>query len=513
MASQRSSGFSQAKYSAPGVGDYVICELRYDSRVVMSPGARSFSAPAAAAPARDSLNDVLESFGVKSVAPLFGKTLKKKEFTRRRAEPLAAPGMAAPDAGYALAGFVEILPKNEKDCADLVARLDQTDSVWKSYVAPRPEPAAKKKVRKRAPSKKGKSRTAPPAAPTGVAGGSRNFEPAQGYLCDAPNGVAACSGWDLPGAAGKGVTICDIEGAWKLDHEDLPGGIKLIGGEMINDVDWRNHGTAVLGEMVSKRGNVGCIGISHEAKAVVHSAVMNSVFNPAGAIAAATDSLKAGDVILIELHAKGGPDGKYVAMQYWDPIFAAIRTAVAKGIVVVEAAGNGDENFDRPEYQDTGLQKDSGAIVVGAGVPPTNYFDAYDFGGTFPPYSRIGTPRSRIWFSNYGRIVDVQGWGWHVSTLGYGDAQGGSDEKRWYTHRFSGTSSASPIITGAVGCLQGFAKAKIGRPLTPSEVRDILKATGTPQADDAPRAPLSQQIGPQPNLAVALKEVENRFHP
>ncbi|MBV9124598.1 MAG: S8 family serine peptidase [Planctomycetes bacterium] len=152
-----------------------------------------------------------------------------------------------------------------------------------------------------------------------------------------------------------------------------------------------------------------------------------------------------------------------------------------------------------------------GAIVVGAGVPPANYFDAYDFFGMFPPYSRIGTPRSRIWFSNYGRIVDLQGWGWHVTTLGYGDAQGGPNENSWYTLRFSGTSSASPIVTGAVACLQGFARRRLGRPLTPSEVRDILKATGTPQVDDAPRAPLGQHIGPLPNLAVALNEVEHRF--
>jgi hypothetical protein len=45
--------------------------------------------------------------------------------------------------------------------------------------------------------------------------------------------------------------------------------------------------------------------------------------------------------------------------------------------------------------------------------------------------------------------------------------------------------------------------------LTPPEVRDILKATGTPQADDAPRAPLAQSIGPQPNLAKAMDKVES----
>ena len=216
-------------------------------------------------------------------------------------------------------------------------------------------------------------------------------------------------------------------------------------------------------------------------------------------------------MILIELQALGGPNNKYLPMQYWAAEFAAIRAAVAKGIVVVEAAGNGDENFDLPVFANTGLQKDAGAILVGAGVPPTNFLDAYDFFGTFPPYSRIGVPRSRIWFSNYGQIVNVQGWGWHVTTLGYGDAQGGPAETSWYTHRFSGTSSASPIVTGAVACLQGFAKVRLKRPLTPAETRDILMTTGTPQADDAPRAPLAQRIGPQPNLPAAVAEVERQF--
>src|SRR5207249_9316273 len=185
---------------------------------------------------------------------------------------------------------------------------------------------------------------------------------------------------------------------------------------------------------------------------------------------------KPGDVILIELHARGGPRNNYLAMQYWDPIFAAIRAAVAKGVVVVEAAGNGGEDFNDSAFAGTGLQKDSGAIVVGAGVPPTNFFDNFGFGaGT--AYTKIGVPRSRIWFSNYGKIVNVHGWGWHVTTCGYGDAQGGASENRWYTHRFSGTSSASPIVTGAVACLQGIAKTK-GAPLSPAKIRKILMKTG-----------------------------------
>jgi subtilisin family serine protease len=306
--------------------------------------------------------------------------------------------------------------------------------------------------------------------------------------------------------AGRGVTICDIEGNWNLSHEDLPAGIRLLGGTVIASLDWRDHGTAVLGEMVSRPGAVGTVGIVPDAKAVVHAAMVGGVFNTAAAISGAADKLKAGDVILIELQATG-PNGKYVAMQYWDDVFAAIVAATAKGITVVEAAGNGDENFELPVFTGTGLQKDSGAIVVGAGVPPMNFFDHAGAGGSMPGYAEIGVPRSRIWFSNHGKIVNVQGWGWHVTTLGYGDAQGGTaDENRWYTHRFSGTSSASPIVTGAVAALQGAAKAKLGAPLTPAKVRSLLMSTGTPQVA-GPGVPLSQRIGPLPSLAAALKKI------
>jgi subtilisin family serine protease len=292
------------------------------------------------------------------------------------------------------------------------------------------------------------------------------------------------------------VTICDIEGNWNRTHEDLPSGITLLGGTLINDIGWRNHGTAVLGEMIGIPDVRGVAGISHAAKARVHSAMINGVFNAAGAITTATQNLKAGDVILIELQATG-PNGKYVAMQYWNDIFSAIVAATAKGITVVEAAGNGNENFDLAIFNDTGLQKDSGAIVVGAGVPPTNHFDIDT------SYQSIGVPRSRIWFSNYGKILNVQAWGWHVTTLGYGDAQGGASENTWYTLRFSGTSSASPIVTGAVACLQGRSKSKNGGPMTPAKVRNILMASGTPQ-EAGPGVPLTQKIGPQPNLPKAM---------
>ena len=143
---------------------------------------------------------------------------------------------------------------------------------------------------------------------------------------------------------------------------------------------------------------------------------------------------------------------------------------------------------------------------VGAGVPPTNFFDIAGFGSQFAEHSQIGVPRSRIFFSNYGQIVNVQAWGWHVTTLGYGDAQGGPSENNWYTLRFSGTSSASPIVTGAAAAIQGRAIKVKGASLTPAKVRDLLIKTGTPQ-EAGPGVPLTQKIGPQPNLASAIAAI------
>ena len=131
---------------------------------------------------------------------------------------------------------------------------------------------------------------------------------------------------------------------------------------------------------------------------------------------------------------------------------------------------------------------DSGAIVVGAGAPPPGTHDRDH-----------GPDRSRLGFSNWGSAVDAQGWGREVTTIGYGDLQGGTDEDLWYTDEFSGTSSASPIVVGALGCVQGILRHQSRPPLTPIRARNLLRATGSPQ-QDAPGRPGSQRIGNRPDL-------------
>lgn len=515
MSDSADSGFARGEFSSAEVPDYVVCELDPGGAAAAPPLVPGAQRTARIALVAASLHSTLAHFDLRKVQPLFERSLDGGGAVGPPASRVATPAASAPsgDLEDAPGEFLAVVPENPQDCAALAEALSAAPGVRGAYVAPRPEPAGDVSDPERAGgSSEGSSR---------AGSGSRNFEPAQGYLADAPYGIGACGAWAFPGGDGEGVVICDIEGGWLLKHEDLPAGIRLVGGKMVRGagaLGWRNHGTAVLGEMVSVPGNFGCVGISHAARAVVQSTVVGGIFNTAGAILNASRALQPGDVILIELHALDKPGGSFMPMQYWRAVFEAIRIAVGNGIVVVQAAGNGGVDFDDPVYSGEDLarrgkdptlggrllQEDSGAITVGAGCPPMNYLD----GVSQPAYSCMGRPRSRMDFSNYGKIVDLQGWGERVTTLGYGDAQGGRAEKRWYTHGFSGTSSAAPMVAGAVACLQGYAKKRLQRVLTPAEVRRILKVTGTPQVGDAPRAPIGQNIGPQPNLAEAFREVD-----
>ena len=126
--------------------------------------------------------------------------------------------------------------------------------------------------------------------------------------------------------------------------------------------------------------------------------------------------------------------------------------------------------------------------MVGAGAPPP---------GTHG--RNHGSDRSRLGFSNYGALIDAQGWGREVTSTGYGDLQGGRNRDEWYTDTFSGTSSASPIVVGALGCVQGVLRRRGRIPLSPARARELLRTTGSPQQDETGR-PRSQRIGNRPNL-------------
>lgn len=316
-----------------------------------------------------------------------------------------------------------------------------------------------------------------------------SFESYQGYLGPAPHGIDAPAAWRR-GYRGGGVWFADVEGGWNAAHEDLPGDrIQHVAGQPIRDPSWLAHGTAVLGEVVGRDNGKGVVGIAPDVERVFTASIGG--ISVANAIDAAAKQLRPGDVLLIELQG-GGPRGRYVPVEYWDDVFDAIRAHTRRGVVIVEAAGNGGENLDHDIYRGKfdRARRDSGAIMVGAGGPPRTGF----------------SDRERLDFSNYGGRVDVQGWGRKVATLDYGDLQscdGQNDDNayysdRHYTNEFSGTSSASPIVAGAAVILQGIARER-GSVLAPAVLRDLLRRTGTPQAGNT-----REQIGPRPDLARAI---------
>ncbi|MCW5805618.1 MAG: S8 family serine peptidase [Deltaproteobacteria bacterium] len=319
-----------------------------------------------------------------------------------------------------------------------------------------------------------------------------SFESYQGYLGPAPAGIDAPAAWRR-GHRGAGVWFADVEGGWNRTHEDLPGDrIEMApGGRPVPDRSWEAHGTAVLGEVVGRDNGKGVVGIAPDVERVFTSSLLreDGGVDVADAIDTAANKLRPGDVLLIELQS-GGPRTRYIPVEYWDDVFDAIKAATDRGVVVIEAAGNGYEDLDHPDYEGAFDRdvRDSGAIMIGAGAPARAGYD----------------DRAKLDFSNYGARVDVQGWGRKVATLDYGDLQACDDEHarykdRDYTDEFSGTSSASPIVAGAAIILQGIAKQLYDRPLPPAQLRRLLRETGTPQTGDTTR-----QIGPRPDLARAI---------
>ncbi len=359
-----------------------------------------------------------------------------------------------------------------------------------------------------------KARKDPPPVPT------PSFVSHQGYLKPADEGgVDAFYAWTLPGGRGEDVAIIHIEGAWNAAHEDLVQNQGGVVGSQIDDYCARQHGTAVLGVLGADADDIGVTGICPNAyvreMAVSWDADPDLTELPA-TIRRAANALRPGDLIVIELQHPGPPSFAFneqrrgfVPSEWWPATLKAIKYATTKGVVVVEAAGNGQKDLGAGVYDDgdgfpatwqnpfkrATATSDTGAILVGAGAPPPSPH------GSGVPSGDYGPDRSRLEFSNYGPPVDVQAWGHEVTTCGYGSLQGGKgQENRWYTDDFRGTSSAAPIVAGVLACVQGVLRAKGAPPLTPSAARALLRKTGRPQTDHPERPAATQRIGGRPDL-------------
>jgi hypothetical protein len=305
-----------------------------------------------------------------------------------------------------------------------------------------------------------------------------DFEPQQGYRRAAPLGIDADYGNTFSCGTGAGSVLADVETGWTDDHEDIKhktedAYVGLAGAPY----PW-DHGTAVMGELVGEDQGLGVRGIVAGAD-VRLSSHLGSAANLPTAVVNAINAVGPGDFVLLEVQCMGGAPDPYPC-EYVDSIFAAVQTATANGIHVVAVAGNGNRDLDAAAYGGAfdRTVRDSGAILAGASN---------------------GTSLDKASFSNYGSRLDAHGWGFDVTTAGYGDlfSDGNPPDLRAYTRAFSGTSSAAPIVLGSAVILNNVYREAFGAALDPLVLRAAITATGTPQGSGG-------NIGPRPNLRAAL---------
>lgn len=305
----------------------------------------------------------------------------------------------------------------------------------------------------------------------------------QRYLGDPPLGLGVSTVWPkkqgggIAGADGAGVALVDMELGWTLGHEDLKRtNLNLLFGKIENGS--REHGTSVLGVIAANDNNFGCVGIVPNIKRIgLVSYEADSRTDRPNAIAAAAADLDAGDVLVIEAQITVVTNPPIESL---DAEFKAIRAATAKGIIVVEAAGNGGANIDSA----TSVFGDSGAIIVGAASGDVMH--------------------RKLKNSNFGKRVNCYGWGENVCTLTSNVSGATSGE----TTAFRGTSAATAMIAGVAAAVQGMAKQK-GKLLTPSAMRKLLsnRETGTLSLGDRKSGGAVDLIGVMPNLIGIAKMV------
>ncbi len=292
------------------------------------------------------------------------------------------------------------------------------------------------------------------------------------------------------GATGQNVRLSDCEYGWIATHEDLMDrDLHLEAGQTVPDFvaeyGYDDHGTAVLGITSANHNGYGISGTVVDAPVYTYPEWSDEEADRRlTAIAAALADSAAGDVVMLEMQIGVLCTSCYGPAELDPDVWTVVRTGTDAGVVVVAAAGNGGQDLDEGWYASNyATWGDSGAILVGAGSASTRHQPLY--------------------YSTFGTRVDLQGWGERVFPLGYSSyAELGGDRNQSYTADFSGTSSATPIVTSAVVAVQDYFIESTGSPLSPEALRDLLVETGIPQGS-------GDHVGPFPDIAAAVRAFDD----
>lgn len=306
------------------------------------------------------------------------------------------------------------------------------------------------------------------------------------YRCNAD------SAWAL--ACGEGVVVADIDWGYRTTHEDLASNFDMS--HAYNSYDGSSnvsvgtdvwHGTAVTGLAGAEDNNKGMIGFAYGCTMwPIQANTGLGAFLGGNSWARAIDWVRADPtsarkVIILEVQT--GSWGNYEMVP---SVNAAIIAAIADGVVVCVAAGNGDRDAGLDDSQPIRQPIPfTGSIVVGATMydPTTN-----------PRASFLPT-----WASNWGARVDVAAPGDWYHDLTCSDI---ADDA--YRNGFGGTSGATPKVAGTVAMM-----LQCNPNLTPAEVRNIIMTTASPTVVTDPGKP----VGGFLNTYEAVREACRRADP
>ncbi|WP_342221283.1 S8 family peptidase [Candidatus Fukatsuia endosymbiont of Tuberolachnus salignus] len=267
---------------------------------------------------------------------------------------------------------------------------------------------------------------------------------------------------------GKGATVRHLDFGVYHAHEDLKGNITVINSRA-GDC---NHGTASTGCIAAIGNDYGVTGIAHNC---------HFFFYDTGDLNKIVRDVEPGDIISIDNQFKLG--SYYVPMVHSKDYWNKFKLCVDAGAIVIYAGGNGGQNLKSlAPFNNWGS---SGAIMIGA------------------CHSENGR---KISASNYNHDKVINSWGMKVTTTGYGDLQRVEGSNRNYTSSYSGTSSATPLVAGALALIQSYAKTKYHVVFNAFDMHQIIEESGYKDAK-------GEDIGYRPNVIEALKRVDEKMIP
>lgn len=297
--------------------------------------------------------------------------------------------------------------------------------------------------------------------------------------------------WDL-GLKGLGIRVRDVEYGFNSNHEDLNEvNVSIAAGMTIAEdaLQYSQHGTSVFGIIIAGNDGYGMTGLAHEATEIILYPEWQEIgYSRINAVNQSIQNSTVGDVIIYEMQEDGPASGSsdFVPAEYNSVIWDLTKAASDAGIVIVAAAGNGNQNLNGTLFTSYMNRGNSGAIIVGGGLSNLTH--------------------NKISYSTHGSRVDLQGWAQNVFACGYGTLIMINDDVNQGYVNFSGTSSATPMVAACAIVLQSYHHSLTGNYLTGPQLRTILQETGIPQGN-----PSAGNVGPFPNMKDAVLRVYDDY--